>query len=117
MRITGGRMKRIAIPVVLLALLLPAVAQAESVARVTIDMAIGPVAAKVIEEAVDRAFEEGQQALIIELNTPGGLDESMRLICRKLLNAEVPVVEPVGSIITYRCHGLVGSTSLQLNST
>ena len=114
MRISGGRMKRIAIPVVLLALLLPAAAQAESVARVTIDMAIGPVAAKVIEEAVDRAFEEGQQALIIELNTPGGLDQSMRLICRKLLNAEVPVVVYVapsgaraasaGLFITYSAH-------------
>jgi len=113
-RISGGRMKRIAIPVVLLALLLPAAAQAESVARVTIDMAIGPVAAKVIEEAVDRAFEEGQQALIIELNTPGGLDQSMRLICRKLLNAEVPVVVYVapsgaraasaGLFITYSAH-------------
>ncbi len=114
MRISGGRMKRIAIPVVLLALLLPAAAQAESVARVTIDMAIGPVAAKVIEEAVDRAFEEGHHALIVELNTPGGLDQSMRLICRKLLNAEVPVVVYVapsgaraasaGLFITYSAH-------------
>ena len=89
-------------------------AQGSGVARITVDMAIGPVAAKVIEEAVDRAFEENREALVIELNTPGGLDESMRLICQKLLNADVPVIvyiAPAGSraasaglFITYSAH-------------
>jgi membrane-bound serine protease (ClpP class) len=75
-------------------------AVAGEVARVRIDMAIGPIALKVIDEAVDRAFEEGRELLIIELDTPGGLDKSMRLICRKLLNADVPVavyVSPSGA--------------------
>jgi len=62
------------------------------VARVKVQMAIGPIALKVIDEAVDRAFEEDRELLIIEMDTPGGLDKSMRLICRKLLNADVPVV-------------------------
>jgi len=65
---------------------------AEGVASVKIDMAIGPIANKVISEAVDRAFEESRELLIIELDTPGGLDKSMRSICQKLLNADVPVV-------------------------
>jgi membrane-bound serine protease (ClpP class) len=73
-------------------LLLPAAVSAGNVARVTIDLPIGPVAAKVIEESVDRAFDEGMSALIIEMDTPGGLDQSMRLICRKLLNADLPVI-------------------------
>jgi membrane-bound serine protease (ClpP class) len=72
--------------------LFPVAVQAGNVARVTIDLPIGPVAAKLIEESVDRAFEEGMSALIIELDTPGGLDQSMRLICRKLLNADLPVI-------------------------
>jgi len=65
---------------------------AGGVARVKVDMPIGPVSARIIEGAVDRAFEENRTALIIELDTPGGLDESMRIICRKLLNSEVPIV-------------------------
>lgn len=70
------------------------------VARVKVQMAIGPIALKVIDEAVDRAFEEDRELLIIEIDTPGGLDKSMRLICRKLLNADVPVavyVAPSGA--------------------
>jgi len=65
---------------------------ASGVARIKVDMAIGAIANKVITEAVDRAFEEGRDLLIIELDTPGGLDASMRDICRKLLNADLPVV-------------------------
>lgn len=63
-----------------------------SVARLSLQMPIGPVAARVIENAMNRAFEQGADALVIELDTPGGLDESMRIICRRLLNAELPVV-------------------------
>ena len=38
--------------------------------------------------------------MVIEMNTPGGLDESMRIITRRILNSEVPVivyVSPAGS--------------------
>lgn len=67
-------------------------AQKSGVVRVKIDMAIGPIAVKVVSEAVDRAVEENRSLLIIEMDTPGGLDQSMRAICRKLLNADLPVV-------------------------
>ncbi len=94
--------------------IIPAQSHAAGVARIKIDMAIGPIAVKVIEEAVDRAFEEGRDLIIIELDTPGGLDKSMRAICRKLLNADIPVavyVAPSGAraasaglFITYSAH-------------
>lgn len=71
---------------------LPSPAAAEGVARVRVDMAIGPISVKVIDRAVDRAFDEGRDLLIIEMDTPGGLDQSMRVICRKLLNADIPTV-------------------------
>jgi membrane-bound serine protease (ClpP class) len=75
-------------------------ARAGGVARVTIDMPIGPIAVKLITSAVDRAFEENRDLLIIQMDTPGGLDKSMRSICRVLLNADVPVavyVAPSGA--------------------
>ena len=59
---------------------------------VKVDGAIGPVAYKIIGEALERAEDESAEALIIELDTPGGLLSTTRLICKRLLAAEVPVV-------------------------
>ncbi len=67
---------------------------------VTIDGPIGPISARIIAEAIASSVQDSAEALIIELNTPGGLDESMRIITRKILNSEVPVivyVSPAGS--------------------
>lgn len=111
---TGRFIRHILILVFLVLLLCAPSVKAEGVARVKVDMAIGPIAVKIISEAVDRAFEENRELLIIELDTPGGLDQSMRSICRKLLNADVPVVVYVsppgaraasaGLFITYAAH-------------
>lgn len=65
-----------------------------------IEGAIGPITSRLIVDAVKSSIEERAEALIIELNTPGGLDESMRGIVKELLNAELPVivyVAPSGS--------------------
>ncbi len=67
---------------------------------INIDGPIGPITARIIEKAIDTSVEDSAEVLIIELNTPGGLDESMRIITRKILNAKVPVivyVSPSGS--------------------
>jgi membrane-bound serine protease (ClpP class) len=53
---------------------------------------INPVTSSYLVASIDRAEREGAQCLIIELDTPGGLDESMRDIVKKMLNAEVPIV-------------------------
>jgi len=42
--------------------------------------------------AIDRAQAERAQALIIQLDTPGGLERSMRAIVQRMMNAEVPVI-------------------------
>jgi membrane-bound serine protease (ClpP class) len=42
--------------------------------------------------AIDRAQAERAQALVIQLDTPGGLERSMRAIVQRMMNAEVPVV-------------------------
>lgn len=67
---------------------------------VTIDGPIGPISASIIIKAIDKTVEDSAEALVIELNTPGGLDEPMRDIITKILNSQVPVivyVSPAGS--------------------
>jgi membrane-bound serine protease (ClpP class) len=75
-------------------------AQQRHVSLVRIDGPIGPISARVILKAIESSVEDSSEALIIELNTPGGLDESMRLVTKDILNSQVPVivyVSPSGS--------------------
>ena len=81
----------IVLPLVLLAV--PPVAQAEPfVALATYDGVINPVSAEYLHDALVWAEENGAQALVVALNTPGGLDTSMRLIIKDLTGATIPVV-------------------------
>ena len=78
-----------------LALLWPGsgVAQEEKhVNLLTISSAITPVSARIIVQALEKSVEDSAQALLIQLDTPGGLDESMRQIVREILNSRVPVI-------------------------
>jgi len=63
-----------------------------SVLLATYDGVINPVAAEYLHDALASAQESNAQALIIRLNTPGGLDTSMRLIIKDITGAAVPVV-------------------------
>jgi membrane-bound serine protease (ClpP class) len=75
---------------------------------------ITPVIADHISSGVERAERGGYEAYIIQLDTPGGLDVSMRGIVQSILNAEVPVVVYIappgargasaGAIITLSSH-------------
>jgi membrane-bound serine protease (ClpP class) len=58
----------------------------------TYDGVINPVSAEYLNDALTSAQESKAQALIIRLNTPGGLDTSMRLIIKDITGATVPVV-------------------------
>jgi membrane-bound serine protease (ClpP class) len=69
----------------------PATAAAP-VATIQIDGVISPVTLRLVESALTRAQAEGAGVLVIQLDTPGGLERSMRLICQRLLNAEIPVI-------------------------
>lgn len=53
---------------------------------------INPPMASYIVRGIEQAEQEGAQAVIIQLDTPGGLMDSMRQIVKKELGAEVPVV-------------------------
>ncbi len=81
---------------------------------VTVTGAIGPITIRVIGHAIEAAEKDGAQALLIQLDTPGGLSESTWDINREILASNVPVVmyiAPPGSragsagvYITYACH-------------
>ncbi|MBA3753131.1 MAG: nodulation protein NfeD [Nitrospira sp.] len=71
----------------------PPALQAEPfVLLATYEGVITPVSAEYIHDALRSAQESGAQALIIRLNTPGGLDASMRLIIKDITIADIPVV-------------------------
>jgi membrane-bound serine protease (ClpP class) len=76
----------------LLALAPPAQAAPSPVATIEIEGAINPVTLRLVGLAIDRAQAERAQALVIQLDTPGGLERSMRAIVQRMLNAEVPVI-------------------------
>lgn len=71
--------------------------------RIVIDGPISPATVDYVDAAVARATEEGAAALIIRLDTPGGLLNSTKTIVQTLLAASVPVivhVAPAGSSAT-----------------
>ncbi|MEP7153687.1 MAG: nodulation protein NfeD, partial [Nitrospira sp.] len=53
---------------------------------------ITPVSAEYFHDALQSAQESGAQALILRLNTPGGLDTSMRLMIKDITAAGIPVI-------------------------
>jgi membrane-bound serine protease (ClpP class) len=68
------------------------VASGEKVYLSSVDGAIGPATATYLSRSIDEAQSGGAQCLIIQLNTPGGLLDSTRVIVQKLLGAQVPVI-------------------------
>jgi membrane-bound serine protease (ClpP class) len=73
-----------------LLVLCPALSAAE-ILKITVDAPIHPITAEYILRTIDRADREGASLVIISLNTPGGLDTSMRQIIEKIVNARTPV--------------------------
>ncbi len=70
------------------------------VLKIAINDAIQPVTAEFIGRALDRAAANHDQAVLIEINTPGGLVDSTREIIEKIVASPVPViiyVTPSGS--------------------
>lgn len=70
------------------------------VARIQLEGPIGPAAAEYFDNAAQRASDDGALAIILQLDTPGGLSSSMRQIVSSMLAAKIPVlghVEPDGA--------------------
>jgi membrane-bound serine protease (ClpP class) len=82
---------RLALAAILLALT-PAFALSAQVNVIRVEGVISSSAADYIVSAIKQADKEKVAALVIELDTPGGLDTSMRAIIKEMLAAERPVV-------------------------
>lgn len=66
----------------------------------TVKGTINPVLVDYIARGIDDAAFEGAQAVIIQMDTPGGLDTSMRDIIQSIVNSRIPVivyVSPAGA--------------------
>jgi membrane-bound serine protease (ClpP class) len=59
---------------------------------IKIDGTINPVVTDFIHEAIQKANDKNAECLIIQLNTPGGLLKSTRMIVSDFLSSKVPIV-------------------------
>jgi membrane-bound serine protease (ClpP class) len=79
--------------VLALVLAFSSLVRAEPVVEVIkIDGIINPISSKFMVESIQKAQEREAECLVIRMDTPGGLMESMRAVTKEMLSAEVPVV-------------------------
>ena len=84
----------------LFALLFAAQAASADVVKIVVDDTINPITAEYVDRAIQEAQRTHADALLLELNTPGGIMGSMERIIQKILASPVPVivyVSPAGS--------------------
>lgn len=74
------------------ALLSTALGQSAKVYVINLDGAINPATADYVHTGITQAEENNAVCLVIELNTPGGLLKSTRVIVSDLLEARIPIV-------------------------
>jgi membrane-bound serine protease (ClpP class) len=67
-------------------------AQQPLVEKVVLNDTIQPVSQGLLERAIDTASSDGAQALLIEMDTPGGLVDSMRGMAGAIFRSRVPVI-------------------------
>jgi membrane-bound serine protease (ClpP class) len=94
------------------------------VAKLTVDGPIGPATTDYLTRSMEHAQERGARAILIRMDTPGGLDVSTRDIIKAILAAPLPVITYVyppggraasaGTYILYGSHvaAMAPSTSL-----
>ena len=85
-------MKKSALTLLLLLVSTVSAAAGYHVDEISIDGPIGPAYAYFVPQAIQDAEADGANALLITIDTPGGLDASMRTIVKAIENAKLPVI-------------------------
>lgn len=100
--------------VAVICLIVPAHAQpAPRVVVLSLDSAVGPVSAGYVVDGLKQAAADHAAAVVLRIDTPGGLDTAMRRIIKAILDSPVPVIGYVspsgaraasaGTYILYAC--------------
>jgi membrane-bound serine protease (ClpP class) len=84
------------IKLLVISLLLGPVLASASVFKIKVDAPIHPATAEYIVGSLEKADRDGADLVILTLNTPGGLETSMREIIEKIVNSRTPVAAFVG---------------------
>ena len=71
-------------------------AQTAHVIQVDLDHVIHPLSVEIVTEALDQARKENAAAVVIRLNTPGGLLSATQEIIQQIVASPVPVITYVG---------------------
>jgi membrane-bound serine protease (ClpP class) len=78
--------------VILVAVVLFSFPASGEILKIVVDDTIQPISAEYIARALDEAHRRNCQAVLIEMNTPGGLVSSTREIIEKISSSPVPVI-------------------------
>lgn len=78
--------------IALLFFALPSLGWGQKIYSITVDGSINPATADYIVRSIEKASKQSASALVINLNTPGGLLKSTRTITGAILDAPLPVI-------------------------
>jgi membrane-bound serine protease (ClpP class) len=70
--------------------------EAPAVVQIDLDDIVHPVSASYVSDGIKHARDIGAQAVILRIDTPGGLADSMRSMVESILSSPVPVITWVG---------------------
>ena len=74
----------------------PSQARSAQVIQVDVEHVIHPLTVELVQEAIQQADEEGAAAVLLRLNTPGGLLSAAKDVIQTIVASDVPIIAYVG---------------------